>query len=208
MKKIGIMGGTFNPIHNGHIALAQAAFDYCGLDEVWFMPSGVSYLKQNDKVAPGEVRLEMTKLAIEGLVGFECSDLEVKREGNTYTADTLGILNQMYPDYEFYFIMGADSLFGLPKWKEPEKIAALCTLAAVVRDDVDQQALQSQEKLLERTLDAHIILIPFHKVDISSSKIREMLAKGEDVEEMVPTKVLSYIRQNQLYKEELACGRP
>ena len=201
MRKIGIMGGTFNPIHNGHIALAQAAFDYCGLDEVWFMPSGVSYLKKNDKIAASEDRMEMTRLAIEGLPCFRCSNLEVSREGNTYTADTLEILNEMYPECEFYFIMGADSLFGLSSWKEPEKIAALCTLVAVVRDSVNMQELQSQQKLLERTLNAHIVLVPFHKMNISSSIIREKILNGENVDEMVPVNVLSYIPQNQLYKE-------
>ena len=201
MRKIGIMGGTFNPIHNGHIALAQAAFDYCGLDEVWFMPSGVSYLKKNDKIAASEDRMEMTRLAIEGLPCFRCSNLEVSREGNTYTADTLEILNEMYPECEFYFIMGADSLFGLSSWKEPEKIAALCTLVAVVRDSVNIQELQSQQKLLERTLNARIVLVPFHKMNISSSIIREKILNGENVDDMVPVNVLSYIRQNQLYKE-------
>lgn len=201
MKKIGIMGGTFNPIHNGHIALGQAAFDYCGLDEVWFMPSGISYLKMNDKIVSGKDRMKMTRLAIEGLPCFRCSDLEVNREGNTYTADTLKILNKRYPDCEFYFIMGADSLFGLPKWKEPEKIAKLCTLVAVVRDSINMQELQSQQKLLERTLNAHIMLVPFRKIEISSSVIRDKLINGENVADLVPVNVLSYIRENQLYKE-------
>lgn len=201
MKKIGIMGGTFNPIHNGHIALAQAAFDYCSLDEVWFMPSGISYLKKNDKIAASEDRMEMTKLAIDGLPCFRCSNLEVSREGNTYTADTLEILNEMYPDCEFYFIMGADSLFGLPNWKKPERIAALCTLVAVVRDSVNMQELQSQQKLLERTLHARIVLVPFHKINISSSAIREKLLNGEKVDDLIPVNVLAYIRENQLYKE-------
>ena len=201
MKKIGIMGGTFNPIHNGHIALGQAAFDYCGLDEVWFMPSGISYLKMNDKIVSGKDRMEMTKLAIEGFPCFRCSDLEVNREGNTYTADTLEILNERYPDCEFYFIMGADSFFGLLNWKEPEKIARLCTLVAVVRDSIDMQELQFQQKLLEKTLYARIILVPFHKIDISSSVIREKLINGENVADLVPVNVISYIRENQLYKE-------
>ena len=97
--------------------------------------------------------------------------------------------------------MGADSLFGLSSWKEPEKIAALCTLVAVVRDSVNMQELQSQQKLLERTLNARIVLVPFHKMNISSSIIREKILTGENVDDMVPVNVLSYIRQNQLYKE-------
>ena len=199
--KIGIMGGTFNPIHNGHIALAQAAYDFCGLDEVWFMPSGVSYLKEQKNIVSGQHRLEMTKLAVQGVPYFVYSDMEVCREGYTYTVDTLRLLHEMYPDNDFYFIMGADSLFGLPKWREPEKIADLCTLVAVARDDVDAQELQAQQLLIERTLDAHVILVPFRKVPISSSNIREKLQKGECVADMVPAEVLRYIEQHKLYKE-------
>lgn len=200
-RKIGIMGGTFNPIHNGHIALAQAAYDYCCLDEVWFMPSGIPYLKEQDNVVSGAHRMEMTRLAIEGCPYFGYSNMEVCRKGNTYTADTLRLLHEMHPEDDFYFIMGADSLFGLPGWREPEVIAGLCTLVAVVRDDVDAQELQSQQLLLERTLDARIILVPFCKVDISSSVIREKLQNGESVDDMVPIKVLDYIYQHGLYKE-------
>ena len=206
MKKIGIMGGTFNPIHNGHIALAKAAFDYCKLDEVWFMPSGCSYMKNKNDIVAGEDRIEMTRLAIEGISYFKCSDLEVKRSGNTYTAETLEILNGMYPEYKFYFILGADSLFGLPKWKQPEKITALCTLATVIRDDVNLQELEVQKQYLENTFHANIILLPFNKIDISSSLVREKLEKGEDVDGIIPEKVMLYIEEEHLYKKENVNG--
>jgi nicotinate-nucleotide adenylyltransferase len=206
MKKIGIMGGTFNPIHNGHISLAKAAYEYCKLDEVWFMPSGCSYMKNKNDIASGEDRLEMTRLAIKGIPYFKCSDLEVKRSGNTYTAETLEILNGMYPEYKFYFILGADSLFGLPKWKQPEKIAALCTLATVIRDDVNLQELEVQKQYLENTFHANIILLPFNKIDISSSLVREKLEKGEDVDGIIPEKVMLYIEEKHLYKKENVNG--
>lgn len=199
--KIGIMGGTFNPIHNGHIALAQAAFDFCELDEVWFMPSGVSYFKKHDNVVSGKHRLEMTQIAIKGYPGFKCSDIEVNRKGNTYTADTLKLLHEMYPENKFYFIMGADSLFDLPKWQMPDVIASLCTIATVVRDDVDMQSLEAQKRLLERTLQADIVLVPFHKIDISSSDIRLKISRGEGAKDMVPDAVLSYIHTHDLYRE-------
>lgn len=201
-RKIGIMGGTFNPIHNGHLALAQAAYAYCGLDEVWFMPSGVSYLKAEDKIADGEKRLKMTALAVEEIPYFSCSDMEVRRAGNTYTADTLRQLAEKYPSDSFYFIMGADSLFGLPTWKEPETIAGLCTLAVVVRDDADVRALQAQKELLEQKYAATVVIVPFKKVAISSSDIRERIAKKQDVAELLPEKVLAYINENGLYAEE------
>ncbi len=206
MKKIGIMGGTFNPIHNGHIALAQAAFEYCQLDEVWFMPSGYSYMKNKDDIVAGEDRLEMTRLAIEEISYFKCSDLEVKRAGNTYTAETLEILSQMYPNDKFYFIMGADSLFGLPRWKQPEKIASLCTLATVIRDDVNLQELEIQKQHLENTFHANIVLLPFCKIDISSSLVREKLVKGEELDGIIPQKVMSYIEEKRLYKKENVNG--
>lgn len=201
-RKIGIMGGTFNPIHNGHIALAQAAYDYCCLDEVWFMPSGVSYLKSNDKIASGAERFEMTCLAVEDIPYFCCSDIEISREGNTYTVDTLRFLKKMYPEDEFYFILGADSLFGLLKWREPRGITGLCSLVSVVRDDVNAQELQEQKRLLEEEFDASVILVPFDKMDISSSTIRERLLQGKSVKELIPEKVFDYIKQHELYGEE------
>ena len=199
-RKIGIMGGTFNPIHNGHVALAQAAYNFCVLDEVWFMPSGVSYLKEQNEIVSGHHRLEMTRLAVQGVPYFGVSDMEIRREGYTYTVDTLCLLREMHPDDDFYFIMGADSLFGFPKWRESETIASLCTLVAVVRDDVDTQKLQSQQQLVERTLSAHVILVPFRKVDISSSDIREKIKNGENVADIMPVGVLQYIEQHELYK--------
>lgn len=197
--KIGIMGGTFNPIHYGHIALAKAAYGYCELDEVWFMPSGMSYLKNQSEIVSGEHRLQMTRLAIQEYPYFRCSDMEVCRGGNTYTADTLSLLSEKYPEYEFYFIMGADTLFGLPHWQRPEAIARLCTLAAVIRNDVNTSELQLQQKYLEKTLDAHIVLVPFKKVDISSSCIRDLLQRQKSVEGMLPGQVAEYIRKNGLY---------
>lgn len=205
--KIGIMGGTFNPIHNGHIALAKAAYEFCSLDEVWFMPSGVSYLKEQDEIVSGAHRLEMTRLAILNERNFYCSDFEVLRSGNTYTAETLKELHKMHKEYEFYFILGADSLFGLSKWKEPEVISKLCTLVSVVRNDVDNEELSAQKALLEEQFKAKVVLVPFDKVDISSSDIREKLLRGQSVENLLPKDVLRYIREHNLYQEELADGR-
>ncbi len=201
-KKIGIMGGTFNPIHNGHIALAKAAYEYCNLDEVWFMPSGISYQKNRSEIVSGEHRLKMTGLAIEEYPYFSCSDVEVRREGNTYTADTLRLLCDRYPEYAFFFIMGADSFLGLPHWQRPDEIAKLCTLTAVVRDDVDVTELKNQAEYVRKTLNAQVVLVPFKKVDISSSDIRNKLQNHDSVIGLLPDKVATYIRQNKLYSKE------
>ena len=207
MKKIGIMGGTFNPIHNGHLALAQSAYEFCNLDEVWFMPSGVSYLKSKDDIVSGRHRLKMTELAVGDTAHFKCSDMEVCREGYTYTADTLRLLHEKYPEDMFYFIMGADSLFGLPQWREPEAIASLCTIVTVVRDDVDATELMSQKVYVEKTFNAKVTMVPFQKVDISSSIIRKKLSEGKFVDDLLPEKVLEYIKAHGLYKEDVY-GRP
>ncbi|MBR3807607.1 MAG: nicotinate-nicotinamide nucleotide adenylyltransferase, partial [Lachnospiraceae bacterium] len=136
-----------------------------------------------------------------------CSDMEVCREGYTYTADTLRLLHEKYPEDMFYFIMGADSLFGLPQWREPEVIASLCTLVTVVRDDVDAKELMSQKVYIEKTFHAKVITVPFQKVDISSSIIRKKLSEGKFVDDLLPEKILEYIKAHGLYKEDVY-GRP
>lgn len=210
-NKIGIMGGTFNPIHNGHIALALAAYEHCELDKVWFMPSGVSYLKEQNEILPAKHRLEMTRLAIADNEAFECSDLEVKREGNTYTVDTLKELSETYKDCDFYFILGADSFMSIQNWKNPELITKLCTLVTVVRDDVDMKELLAQKEVLEKMWNATIVLVPFSKRDISSSQIRKRIHQGLCVDELLPSKVIEYIQKEHLYKQgdffEDLCGK-
>ena len=116
IRKIGIMGGTFNPIHNGHVALADAAYKTFSLDKVLFMPSGNSYMKQH--VLDNSKRVSMVSKAIESISYFELSTIEVERFGNTYTSETLQQLTQQNPDVQYYFIMGADSLFHIEKWKD------------------------------------------------------------------------------------------
>lgn len=198
--KVGILGGTFNPIHNGHVALAKAVYEYCGLDEVWLMPSGVSYMKDKSQIADAKHRFKMVEEAIGGYPYLKVSDLEICREGNTYTADTLQEVHKRYPQTDFYFIMGADALFSLPKWKKPEEIARLCTIAVVCRDEMDKTALQQQKSFLQQTYGANVVLVPFFKIEISSSKIRECLKMGQSVTGLLPEKVSAYIQRNGLYK--------
>ena len=124
--KIGIMGGTFNPIHNGHIALANAAYKEFSLDKILFMPSGKSYMKQH--VLDDAKRVIMVQKAIEAIPYFELSTLEVERSGNTYTSETLQQLTQQNPEVHYYFIMGADSLFHIETWKNPDIIFSLSTI--------------------------------------------------------------------------------
>lgn len=200
-KKIGILGGTFNPIHNGHIKVAEAVCAYLELDQIWFMPSGISYLKDQSEIVSANHRLEMTRLAIKNYPKFFCSDFEVRMEGNTYTADTLTALHNQYPEMDFYFILGADSLLGLPTWKNPGQIAELCTLVSVIRDETDEKGLLMQKRWLEQNYGARVVLVPFRKVDISSSEIRDNLASREEIDNFVPKEVQNYIYEHGLYQE-------
>lgn len=135
-KKMGIMGGTFNPIHTGHLLLAQWAMEEAGLDGVLFMPTGNSYMKDKGEMLSGPERLVMTQLAIRDRECFYCSDLEVKRGGNTYTYETLESLQFLYPQAKLYFIVGADCLFSIENWYCPEKIFRCCTLLAASRGHI------------------------------------------------------------------------
>ena len=201
MRKIGILGGTFNPIHNGHIALAKAAYEAINLDKVLIMPSGVSYLKKDIKVLPKDIRAAMTKFAIEEYPYFEFSDIEIKREGNTYTYETLLELHNMNPDEEYYFITGADTVYNIESWKCLDIILANCKLMVMVRDDVSTDDLIERCNYLSNKYNTECIIINAPAIDISSSEIRNQIHSNdlESVKEMLPAKVFEYICENKLY---------
>ncbi len=199
MKKNGIMGGTFNPIHNGHLALAQSALEQFALDEVLFMPCGVPYMKADQHVEDGQIRAEMTALAIEGRPHFRLSLMELEQEGNTYTYQTLERLKSENPETVYYFIAGADSLFHMTKWAHPERIFADCRVLAAVRDDKTTEDMEAQIRFLERQYNARIHLLQTETMDISSSGIRRKVAAGESIADMVPEAVRIYIDRKRLY---------
>ncbi|MCD7806608.1 MAG: nicotinate-nucleotide adenylyltransferase [Lachnospiraceae bacterium] len=202
MAKIGLMGGTFNPVHNAHLALANAAYAYCGLDQVWFMPNGIPYLKKDLSIPDPAVRSDMVKLAIKDVPYFSFCDAEVRRRGNTYTAETLKELKSLHPEDEFYFLMGADSAFYFPHWYQPGQIAKLCTLGIVNRNPLDKERLLEQIRLLETEFCARIVLIPFSELpDVSSSRIRELVHQNQPITDFVPVPVAEYIQKNRLYTE-------
>lgn len=201
-KKTGIMGGTFNPIHIGHLLLAESARDSFALDEILFIPSGCSYMKNAEEVADKRMRLEMTRLAIADNPFFTLSETETVREGSSYTCDTLSLLKAQEPDTEFFFIVGADSLFSMESWKNPGSIFSLCTVLAAVRDGKDQEALGVQIQYLERKFGAHIEQIRFQEIAVSSTDIRRRISRNQSVRYMVPDRVISYIEAHHLYAEE------
>lgn len=199
VQKTGIMGGTFNPLHNGHMALAGAAKEQLLLDEIIFMPSGQSYMKHTDEMIAKEDRLNMVKAAVSNIPGYRVSDMELVREGNTYTYETLEQLKKEWPDKEFYFILGADCLYEIEKWREPERIFASCTLVSAVRDKVTLQELKERCDYLKTEYDAKIILLNFREIDLSSTHIREDVRRKRDISEKVPKEVADYIARHHLY---------
>ncbi len=199
-KKIGIMGGTFNPVHYGHLLIAEDARICCDLDKIIFIPSGNSYMKETDEMISGQMRMDMTMLAVESNPYFSFSDIEVQRGGNTYTYETLEELIRIYPEAELYFIIGADNLFSIEKWKYTERILQKCTLVVAARDGKCEEDLIKQSEHIRQKYHTEIILLPKRKVDISSTEIRDHIQKGMSVRYMTPDKVISYIMEHQLYQ--------
>lgn len=200
-KKIGLMGGTFNPIHNGHVMLAEHALTEYKLDEIWFIPSGISWLKSDQNVLDCITRKEMTELAIKNHPKFILSTIEIDREGNSYSYETVCELKKKNPAHEYFFIMGADSLLNVEKWVHPEILMHECKLLVAVRDDCDHMALHKQIELLSDKYNANISQLAMPKFDISSSKIRQLIQKGDSITGMVPVYVEKYIYEHKLYQK-------
>lgn len=200
VKKVGIMGGTFNPIHNGHIIMAQKAYEQFALDKVLFMPSGHSYLKTN--VLDTTKRVDMVKLAIKDYPYFSLSLMEVERGGNTYTCETLQELKSKNPDTSYYFIVGADSLLYMEHWKNPADIFALATILCAVRDDYDRKTIEQKRIYLQERFPADIRFIDMPKIEISSTQIRSAVKNHASVTEWVPKEVADYMAKEHLYEED------
>lgn len=199
LKKIGIMGGTFNPIHIGHLLIAEKAREQLGLDCILFMPSGMPYMKDCREVLPGEIRTKMVELAIQSNPFFTISTMEVDREGLTYTYETLECLRSQNPDTEYYFILGADSLWKIEEWKHPERIFAACHILAAIRDNKSTEEMQNQAYYLKEKFNAHITLLQTGHMEVSSSMIRTLCREGKSIRYLVPDAVYDYITQNELY---------
>ena len=202
MRRIGIMGGTFDPIHNGHIAVGRQAYQEYSLEEVWFMPSGHPPHKKDHAVTDAEDRCEMTKLAIRDYPYFRFSDFEVKRQGNTYTAQTLTLLNEQYPDSRFFFIIGADSLFEIENWYMPERIMAQAVLLVAGRAySRASRSLDNQILYLRERYHSEIYRLHLEEMDVASVRLRRMAAEGQNLRPYVPTAVWEYIKTHHLYEE-------
>lgn len=199
-EKIGIMGGTFNPIHYGHLLLAEQAREELGLHKVLFVPSGNPYMKDQNTILGGKIRCDMVKLAMEGHPDFYLSTMEIEREGPTYTCDTLKELKEKNPENTYYLILGADSLLTLENWKKSEVIFQNAVIAAAVRGTGNEEKIRAISAWLTKKYQAEIHILPARFWDISSSEIRERLENGKSVRYMLPESVRSYIFDNHLYQ--------
>lgn len=198
--KIGIMGGTFNPIHNGHLLIAENARSQYALDAVWFLPAGMPPHKEENGILPAEVRLEMVCLAIQDNPGFKISEIELWSKERSYTYRTLERLHEQFPDTEFYFIMGGDSLRDFHTWKNPDHICELSHLLAAVRDEMDAKRLKVYASEIRETLHGNIDFIITPNFSVSSHEIRARVKAGDTIRYLVPEKVRCYIAQKELYR--------
>lgn len=223
------MGGTFNPIHIGHMRVAGRALDALDLNEVWFIPTGISYMKSPavdisshgdsssrdnllpdgyspsslpSDILPGRERLFMTKLAVMDNEAFRCLDIEVKREGYTYSYETMEHLKGIYSEDDFYFIVGADCLFAIESWKNPDRLLKCCTLVVFMREGAIWQEMEERRCRLEQKFQSLVILLPSVNLSVSSTEIRRRIREGRSVSHLVPDRVLAYIRDKGFYCEK------
>lgn len=196
--KLGILGGTFDPIHFGHILMAQAALDEMALDRVLLLPGGDPPHKT--PYAPKADRLHMVRLAADTDERFLVSDMELKRAGRTYTVDTLLQLRDEYPHAQLTYIVGSDTLMLFPSWKDAERVATLCDMAVILRPGDSREAIQGTIAQYHETLGLHAVLLRFTGPDISSTAIRSAAQTGLPLDGLVPEAVAGYIRDKGLYR--------
>lgn len=198
--KVGIMGGTFNPIHFGHLIIAENAFDYYNLNYVIFIPSGDPPHKKEQEIISKEHRLIMTSLGIEDNNHFDVSKIEVDKKGYSYTVETLLDFKKENPNNTYYFIIGSDSLFQLTTWKNSELLFTLCHFIVALREDYNLDEVKNVMLELEEQYKAKIHLLPMPIIEISSSEIRNRVKDGKTIKYFVPKDIEHYIYTNNLYK--------
>ena len=186
--KIGILGGTFNPIHIGHLIIAEEAREKLGLDKIIFVPAYLPPHKDNSDIAPADHRLNMARLAIKGNIYFSVSDMEIKRDGRSYTIDTVREFKKLYPDEDLYFIIGSDLLTYLDEWKDLNEIIKMVKFVAATRPGYPLQNLPS-----------YISTLPIRAVDISGFEIRNCVKEHKSFRYLVPEAVCKYILKKRLY---------
>lgn len=199
--KVGVLGGTFDPVHVGHLVLAEEVRARLEFDEVIFVPAGRPWFKADAAITAAEHRIQMVRLAIAGRPRFRLSTVEIERPGPTYTVDTMAGFRPQSGGDELYFILGWDNLRELSGWREPQRLISLCRLVAVPRVGgtvPDLKALEAGVPGLGR----RVIMLGGPHIDISASVIRERVARGLSIKHLVPEAVERYIKEHGLYQEK------
>ena len=199
VRRIGLMGGTFNPIHYGHLLIAENAYEQYHLDEVIFIPTGQSPHKDARQFLRADERMEMIRLAIADNPHFSCSDYEIRTEGISYTYLTVQAFYEPAEERELFFIMGADSLAYFDAWMRPDKISRMSTILAAVRDGLNMEELLPIRESLQQKYGTKIGFINTPNFSVSSRMIRHRMEKGHSIRYLVPEAVERYLKEHRVY---------
>lgn len=201
MKRYGIIGGTFDPIHYAHLYIAYEAREQLKLDKVIFMPAGKQPLKTDKNVTDSNLRYEMVNMAIEPFDEFSISNYEIEKQGLSFTYETLDYLKNIgTEEKELFFITGADCLMDIEKWKNVSGIFSLCTLVVFYRGGYNKELLFNQKKKIENKYNGNIVNLDLKELEISSTDLRKRISEGKKVDFFIPEKVIDFINKNNLYK--------
>lgn len=198
--KTGVFGGTFDPVHIGHLAVAERVHSDLGLNRVIFVPTNISPFKLGQLTSSGEHRLSMLSFAIQDNPHFEASDIELRRGGTSYTVDTMEILKGLYPDDEFYFIMGMDSFLELNGWKGVDRLIELSQLVVVTRPGYELSSEQSKLLALPPEVWQRTRFLEVLGLDIAATEIRDRIKRGQSVRYLLVPEVVTYIHENGIYR--------
>lgn len=200
-KDVAIFGGTFDPIHVGHLIVAEEVRVKLGVEEIVFVPVGQPWLKADRRISSGKHRLAMIRLAIADNPHFKVSTLEIDRPGLTYTVDTVDMLRrQMGSEAKLFFLMGGDSLRELPQWKEPKRLIQLCRLVVFTRPGSRLPSMNGLEEGVPGVSD-NIVIVEVPQIDVSATEVRQQVRQGDPIDELVLPAVKDYILGSGLYRE-------
>lgn len=200
--RLGILGGTFDPVHCGHLLLAEQCREQCALERIWFVPAAIPPHKTRSVLTSGAKRIEMLKLALAGHEAFEVATLEIERGGVSYTLETLSAIHAQQPQAELFFLMGADSLRDLPTWREPARICQLAVPVVVRRRGAPEPDLSVLASLVSdsRLEEIRRVQVQMPVVEFSSTAIRQAVAAGKSIRFQTPRAVEKYIETQGLYR--------
>lgn len=199
MKKKAILGGTFDPFHNGHLSIAYESLYRLNLDELIFMPAGNPPHKRKKLITPSQLRIQMLEASIKGEKRFRVSDYEIKKEGYSFTYETLNYFKAKEEDTTLYFLTGVDCLMELDSWRNVEEILRTANFVVFNRPGYSREEILKQKDKIERQYDCDIIFLDIPLLDISSTEIRGKVKKHEEIKYLVPREVYDIIKDNKLY---------